>query len=92
MGVPPHPMCDKLGRHIEARNTIVDFLGWLEEQGIFLCNRTRYDFNDLWMPQTETRHQLAHRYLGIDEGDLEHERRALLDYARQLTSGGKEVT
>ncbi len=93
---PKTPELDKLNSVIGGRNTIVQFLDWLQEQGIELaayhkhtaaCNNEEGDrvcgtsTERLWA--VNKRHEkLAHEYLDIDEKKVEQERQALLESIR----------
>lgn len=73
-------MSDMLSRWAEKlndRTAIEEFLDWCEEQNIEL----RYDRTE---PVVESRRTMLNRYHGIDERQLDDERRELIRVARNL--------
>ena len=66
--------------------TIEEFLEWLETKGIQLAQHYKNDDGkdtEHLYPTYKTRRQLLEEYYEIDTAELERERRALLDDARE---------
>lgn len=74
-----YPMCNKLSRVNTQRRTIVEFLGWLESDGIVLARPTNDRFGHDSLVEKED--DLLMRFLEIDCAVLESERRSMLDKA-----------
>jgi len=66
---------EKLRSVQERSQAIGDFLGWLGEQGIFLCRSQERGF----YPIPETTEQLLAKYFNIDLNKVEQEKRAILE-------------
>jgi hypothetical protein len=79
----PTPQCDRLHALRSERDTVMEFLDWLQEQGIQLG---RYDHNyydgGLMVAVNRTHEQVVMDFLEIDPVALENERRALLESLR----------
>lgn len=73
-----YPESDKLGRILEERSTINEFVEWLSGQGIQLCSVPE-SMNHTLMPISESSDSLVMRMFGIDPAVLEKERRAMLE-------------
>jgi hypothetical protein len=72
------PECEKMAAvQVESR-AISGFLGWLDEQGIELCERAEGSFGGNLFPILTGREELLARYFDIDLVKVENERRALL--------------
>lgn len=86
------PECDKLAEVSNERDTIVEFIEWLRDQGIHLAHYVQYEgYRDQTLaPDSTTDVSWAHQFLDIDETALEAERRALLAELRELASGGQQ--
>lgn len=88
---PECPPGEALALHAantETIRTILEFLGWLEGQGIVLVTSPRWCH---YVGIMERDIDLANRYLGIDSRALEVDRRTLLDQCREA-SRPEEVT
>lgn len=86
---PRTPQCELLSEHYDERMSVNRFIEWLEERGIVLCQREpdlRREFD--FVPAAKNADRLFMDYIGIDQVELENERRALLDWQRELN---KEV-
>ncbi len=75
-------MLDKWDRVSEDALRVSDFLAWLSEQKLFICNL--YDNPDRWLPTMDKHDTIIDKYFGIDQNQLEKERRNLLDDFRKL--------
>jgi hypothetical protein len=78
-----YPMCEKLSDNADERRTVNEFLEWLQEKGIWLCDRDQgSNFAD-YRPITKRADDLLLEFLEIDPKALEAERRAILDEQRR---------
>lgn len=83
---PACPECEKLSKVSEQSNKIGDFLDWLRQHSIVLCV---YDdgeeayFDAGMMTDSGINHLLA-KYFGIDLDKVEEERKALLQWFREI--------
>lgn len=64
---------------------IGEFIDWLEEQGIVLCEASGYEFQP-WQQISERTEDLLARYAEIDLAVIEQEKRAMLDELRQANA------
>jgi hypothetical protein len=80
--MPNTPECVKLREARDSINTILRFLEFLITKDLRICAR---DTEGEFYLKFESDESLIHEHLGIDARRLENERRALLDYQRQLT-------
>jgi hypothetical protein len=62
----------------EDRVVLGNFLAWLGDEGIRLCEHYDPEVPHLWQPIRQTCPQLLDKYLGIDPVQLEKERRELI--------------
>ena len=68
---------DKWSDALPSRRIVDDFLEWLSEQRMEVCEWTE---DAKWpMPLAQSRDRLLNRYFDINEKKLEDQRRALLD-------------
>lgn len=67
---------ERLSKIKEKSQTIGEFLEWLNEQGITLCER--YKDTEMFYPIVGSREQLLAEYYGIDLGKVEAEKQAIL--------------
>ena len=80
-------MLDLHSKTFEERRTLLNFIEWLYQKEIRLCEILKcYEepFDPKWMPIIENDDTLLNNYFEIDAAQLETERRALLEEARQL--------
>lgn len=89
---PPCPECEKLAAISEESNRIGEFLSWLSRQDIIIA---QYDsFGDLYrsrnyqLTDSGINRMLA-EYYEIDLDKVERERRALLDWIREVQGGSE---
>ena len=80
--LPPTPECQKLSDKGKEWDSINQFFEWLQEKRLVLCFLD--DFTENYYPHYQTIKDLLYEYLDIDKEKLEQERRALLDYMREL--------
>jgi hypothetical protein len=76
-----YPEHEKLAAIPEPiRQTVGDFIGWLEEQGMTLCtfDNRREEFYPAW----RSRENLMAAFFEIDMDMIEDEKRAMLDAIR----------
>lgn len=66
-----YPECEKLAADRPKKIAIMEFLEWLEEQGLTICDLDGFRLR-------ESNEQLVHRHLGLDDKKLEQERREML--------------
>ena len=76
---PEHEKLKALGG---ANQIVGDFIGWLSEQGIELCERTRR--RDELVPCGKSRDDLLAEFFDIDTEKLEDEKRQMLDELRAM--------
>lgn len=79
----PTPECDRMVAVAPFSQMIGDFLDWLGETGITLCDsddsyRTSLGPEERFMPHYESYELLLARYFQIDLQKVEEERRAIL--------------
>lgn len=81
MTVVPSPECERMVQVAPFSNMIGDFLDWLNEQGIRLCEvdpiASTSDGRH-WWPRNERYESLLARYFMIDLDKVEQERRNIL--------------
>ena len=65
---------------------IGEFLEWLGEQGIVLCESSGYEFQP-WQQITGSMENLLARYAEIDLAVIEQEKRAMLEELRRGYAG-----
>lgn len=74
-----YPESEKLTAASEEREAIIDFLAWMEAEGLHVCQVGEHGWSQpRWMPAVESFDALALRFLGVDPVRLEAERRAML--------------
>lgn len=83
---PACPECEKLSKVSEQSNKIGDFLDWLRQHSIVLCT---YDddseqYFDAGMMTDSGINRLLAQYFGVDLNKVEEERRALLEWLREV--------
>lgn len=66
-----------------ANETIGDFLEWLDENGMVVCQRTDNNVHNLYWPVAKSVEQLIAEFFGLDRKKLEDEKRAMLDEIRR---------
>ncbi|QFG11225.1 hypothetical protein PBI_CLOVERMINNIE_78 [Gordonia phage CloverMinnie] len=84
---PETPECDKLAGVADEGNTVIEFFEWAQAQGYHLV---RYEEgmhmgSEITVP-VAVNAALLHEWQGLDGDKIEAERRALLDYQRQLNA------
>lgn len=79
---PECPECEKLTRVSEESNKIGNFLDWLAEKNIVLAIYETRD--ELLYPLRKSFEKLLAEYFEIDLNKVEQERRALLDWLREI--------
>lgn len=79
-----YPMCSKLSK-VRSDKAIIDcFLDWLdEEKNIVLCSKTGGPHDGRFAPHIEPKDKLLMAYFGIDEAELERERRKIIAAQRR---------
>lgn len=78
---PEAPECKKLSAVRDESHKIGEFIDWLHEQGIQLCEWMDYeDAPAQYAPTTQTSEKLLAKYFDIDLNKVERERRAILEY------------
>lgn len=85
-----YPMCTRLSNASGERTTINNFVEWLQEQGIWLCDRDEGSNFSEYRPISKRSDSLIMEYLEIDEKALEKERRQLLDEQRKANGDTEE--
>jgi hypothetical protein len=94
---PPCPECEKLAAISDQSNQIGDFLNWLANQGLNICEWVNNEDDDTneYMPEillpagyhTSTgANRLLAKYFEIDLDKVEQERRALLEWLQEIQS------
>ncbi len=78
----PHPEHDKLMLVKDRSQAVGEFMEWLAEQGLFICERGRFD--DLHLTG-RNREQLLADFFEIDLNVIEAEKRAMLEQLRQAS-------
>lgn len=78
-----YPMCTKLSESSDERRTINDFVEWLQQKGIWLCDREEGSNFAEYRPIAKRSDELVMEYLEIDTKKLEEERRAILAEQRR---------
>jgi len=80
-----YPECDKLSLYGSERRNIVEFIEWLCENGHGIYDRveSRYEVHPGVEPTRKSRESLVLQFLGVDEKELEKERRRILDAQRE---------
>lgn len=83
---PECPECEKLTSASEESSKIGNFLDWLSENNILLARYEKCnDFKDeMLFPVQKSFEQLLSEYFEIDLNKVEQERRALLDWLREI--------
>lgn len=84
-----YPNCEKLSQHRQEWEAINAFVDWLGDHEIFLASWSRFQGEDVGMPVGRSPARLFEDYLGIDQNELEQERRAILDEARRASEDQK---
>jgi hypothetical protein len=87
-----YPQHDKL-RAVQAESQAQgEFVDWLEEQGIFLAEWVKVSSlpssSERLVPATTPLRDLLAEYHGVDQAELEREKRAMLDAQRRLNDAG----
>lgn len=98
---PPCPECEKLTKVSEESNKIGNFLDWMYSRGLVLCTWEENDdedtndyLPDILVPASKYRthsgiENLLAEYFGVDLDKVEKERRALLDWLREVQGGNE---
>lgn len=98
---PPSPECEKLAMVSDESNKIGQFLDWLSSKGVVLCTWEENDDEDtndymphVLLPANQYRggygiNRLLAEYYSIDLDEVERERRALLDWLREVQGGSE---
>lgn len=87
---PKCPEAEKLAAVSEDSNKIGGFLSWLSSQGVYLAE---YDESDNFVRSSDYKltdygiNRILAEYYGIDLDEVERERRALLDWLREVQGG-----
>jgi len=79
---PRYPECDKLDNNWKAVFAIQQFLEWLSEQKMTICELLGKEFPE-FQPVTKNAQDLVYDYFRIDANKLERERRAMLEEQRK---------
>lgn len=80
---PASPECERLAAVSEESNKIGSFLDWMQSKGLVIAS---YDDDGyLYSAHISINHLLA-EYYEIDLDKVEQERRALLDWVREVQS------
>lgn len=85
-----YPECEKLRVARPEMLKMLQFLEWLQEQGLSLCTHDPKKFaqwGGLFEVTREPQEAMLLRYLGIDAKKLEDERRAILEDAQEKANG-----
>lgn len=84
-----YPECEKLAAEHGRLVVVQEFLDWLDEHDLVLCERAGANgrYETLYVPQARRPEVLIHEFLGIDARRLESERRAMLDALRAPSRG-----
>lgn len=77
------PQLAAMVRVQSSSQVIGEFLDWLSENGLTVCERSEGLRGTQFVPAREDAQALLARYWGIDLVELEGERRAVLAQARQ---------
>lgn len=85
-----YPMCTRLSSASGERSTINQFVEWLQEKGIWLCDRDEGSNFAEYRPITKRSDELVLEYLEIDPVALEKERRQILDEQRKANGDTEE--
>jgi hypothetical protein len=94
---PPCPECEKLASVSDRSNEIGEFLNWIAGQGLIISEWVKNEDDDTndYMPEillsagyhTNTGiNKLLAKYFEIDLDKVEQERRALLEWLREVQS------
>jgi steroid 5-alpha reductase family enzyme len=86
---PETPELDKASKIRAQSQAIGEFIEWLPEQAMTIC--TYSDADEAYFPSGFNINTLLAKFFGLDEDKMEAERRALLEYARQLNEHYEEV-
>jgi len=86
-GYPGMPNADKLLKVGADMGVIVNFMAWVQDQNMAFCSVSD---DDEYYPIRVGYDTLLHAYYGIDERELDKERKALLAHIREQHAG-KEV-
>lgn len=82
-------MLEKHAKTHSERIKIKEFLEWLSEKGILLCNVPNPDYVTVhWHPVSQSIDQILDEYFKINQERLEKERRELLNECRKKNSEG----
>ena len=82
---PEHEKLKKLDRECEGAQRVLE---WLESKGYFIAEYTNDTESDDWCAQVHiSPSTLIGQALGIDEEELENEKRAMLDAIRNTRLG-----
>lgn len=84
-----YPEHRKLHLVVEQSQRLGEFLEWLGQEGLVICEYTR-DEDWPWTPLHSSIDRLLGRYFGIDLAVLEREKRAMLDEQRALNARVRE--
>jgi hypothetical protein len=87
---PKTPTLDKISAVSDQSHQIGEFLDWLREQKILLCQWDEAEQGDL-NEIGDGPEALLYRYFGIDEKKAEQERRAVLEFVRNPPEPTKEA-
>lgn len=84
-----YPQHDKLKALDGANQTVGDFIGWLDQHGYTICERTipgEYNEGQDFRPTLQTRENLLAAFFEIDERELSREKDRMLEDFRQRQS------
>lgn len=86
---PQYPECTKLSENATERRIALEFLEWLEENGLHVCIRSPGSNFDEYLRTPERFDAIALKFIGVDATKIEEERRAMLKAAREAVGDGK---
>ena len=88
-----YPEMEKLKALDAQRRAVDSFFEWLDEQGYAVCERPAMNgrYETIYMPVAQRPESLVFRFLGLDAGRLEAERRAMLDGLRARENAWAET-
>lgn len=78
---PATPECNRMLEIRERSQAIGEFLEWLNEENIILCNYP-VEGSDLYHPASQNTHILLHKFFNLDPDVIEAEKRAVLEHVR----------
>lgn len=81
-----YPNCELLKEHGEDRRAVNEFVAWLNSKGLFVAMCDEFDRG---MPAGKSSDSLFMEYIGVNEVQLENERREILAIARSRHQDSK---